>query len=135
GHCFFFCGSITPSPSVRAAARTCPAPPGRAARCGPAPFLNRESSLTCPYCETRHVSKTILQQNIPTPGSPRRKMSPLLPRPLPLAGLAWLTGFRRVPDNAVVTKHRFGRFVGAVGPGWHWPIPGLDQLGEPVCLI
>lgn len=62
-------------------------------------------------------------------------MSPLLPRPLPLAGLAWLTGFRRVPDNAVVTKHRFGRFVGALGPGWHWTLPGLDSLGQPVCLI
>ncbi|KAA2284690.1 hypothetical protein [Arenimonas fontis] len=62
-------------------------------------------------------------------------MSPLLPRPLPLAGLAWLTGFRRVPENTVVTKHRFGRFVAALGPGWHWTVPGLDQLGSPVCLI
>ena len=62
-------------------------------------------------------------------------MSPLLPRPLPLAGLAWLTGLRRVPDNTVVTKHRFGRFVGALGPGWHWTWPGLDTLGSPVCLI
>lgn len=62
-------------------------------------------------------------------------MSPLLPLPLPLASLAWLTGFRRVPDNCVVTVHRFGRFVRALGPGWRWTLPGLDQLGHPVCLI
>ncbi|HEX5693640.1 MAG TPA: hypothetical protein VFY00_03355 [Arenimonas sp.] len=62
-------------------------------------------------------------------------MSPLLPLPLPLASLAWLTGFRRVPDNCVVTVHRFGRFVRALGPGWRWTLPGLDQLGQPVCLI
>ena len=62
-------------------------------------------------------------------------MSPLVPLPLPLAPLAWLTGFRRVPDNSVVTVHRFGRFVGALGPGWRWTLPGLDQLGRPVCLI
>ena len=62
-------------------------------------------------------------------------MSPLLPLPMPLAPLAWLTGFRRVPDNSVVTVHRFGRFVRALGPGWRWTLPGLDQLGQPVCLI
>ncbi|KFN45875.1 hypothetical protein [Arenimonas metalli] len=62
-------------------------------------------------------------------------MSPLLPLPLPLASLAWLTGFRRVPDNCVVTVHRFGRFVRALGAGWRWTVPGLDQLGQPVCLI
>lgn len=62
-------------------------------------------------------------------------MSPLLPVPMPLAPLAWLTGFRRVPDNSVVTVHRFGRFVRALGPGWRWTLPGLDQLGQPVCLI
>ncbi|MDY0022940.1 hypothetical protein [Arenimonas caeni] len=62
-------------------------------------------------------------------------MSPLLPVPLPLAPLAWLTGLRRVPDNSVVTVHRFGRFVRALGPGWRWTLPGLDQLGQPVCLI
>ncbi|KFL36291.1 hypothetical protein [Arenimonas donghaensis] len=62
-------------------------------------------------------------------------MSPLLPLPLPLAPLAWLTGFRRVPDNSVVTVHRFGRFVRALGPGWRWTLPGLDHLGQPVCLI
>lgn len=62
-------------------------------------------------------------------------MSPLLPLPLPLASLAWLTGFRRVPDNCVVTVHRFGRFVRALGAGWRWTLPGLDQLGQPVCLI
>lgn len=62
-------------------------------------------------------------------------MSPLLPLPLPLAPLAWLTGLRRVPDNSVVTVHRFGRFVRALGPGWRWTLPGLDQLGQPVCLI
>ncbi|WP_374601960.1 hypothetical protein [Arenimonas sp.] len=54
---------------------------------------------------------------------------------MPLAPLAWLTGFRRVPDNSVVTVHRFGRFVRALGPGWRWTLPGLDQLGQPVCLI
>ena len=62
-------------------------------------------------------------------------MSPLLPLPLPLASLAWLTGFRRVPDNCVVTVHRFGRFVRALGAGWRWTMPGVDQLGQPVCLI
>ena len=62
-------------------------------------------------------------------------MSPLLPLPMPFAPLAWLTGFRRVPDNSVVTVHRFGRFVRALGPGWRWTLPGLDQLGQPVCLI
>lgn len=62
-------------------------------------------------------------------------MSPLLPLPMPLAPLAWLTGLRRVPDNSVVTVHRFGRFVRALGPGWRWTLPGLDQLGQPVCLI
>ena len=62
-------------------------------------------------------------------------MSPLLPLPMPLAPLAWLTGLRRVPDNSVVTVHRFGRFVRALGPGWRWTLPGLDQLGRPVCLI
>lgn len=62
-------------------------------------------------------------------------MSPLLPLPLPLAPIAWLTGFRRIPDNCVVTVHRFGRFVRALGPGWRWTVPGLDRLGEPVCLI
>lgn len=62
-------------------------------------------------------------------------LNPLLPLPLPLASLAWLTGFRRVPDNCVVTVHRFGRFVRALGAGWRWTLPGLDQLGQPVCLI
>jgi regulator of protease activity HflC (stomatin/prohibitin superfamily) len=54
---------------------------------------------------------------------------------MPLAPLAWITGFRRVPDNSVVTVHRFGRFIRALGPGWRWTLPGLDQLGQPVCLI
>ena len=62
-------------------------------------------------------------------------MNPLLPLPLPLASLAWVTGFRRIPDNCVVTVHRFGRFVHALGPGWRWTVPGLDRLGQPVCLI
>lgn len=62
-------------------------------------------------------------------------LNPLLPLPVPLASLAWLTGFRRVPDNCVVTVHRFGRFVRALGAGWRWTVPGLDQLGQPVCLI
>jgi regulator of protease activity HflC (stomatin/prohibitin superfamily) len=35
----------------------------------------------------------------------------------------------------VVTVHRFGRFVRALGAGWRWTVPGLDQLGQPVCLI
>lgn len=59
----------------------------------------------------------------------------LLPLPMPLAGLAWVTGFRRVPDNCVVTVHRFGRFVRALRAGWRWTLPGLDHLGQPVCLI
>ena len=62
-------------------------------------------------------------------------LNPLLPLPLPLASLAWLTGFRRVPDNCVVTVHRFGRFVRALGAGWRWTVPGVDQLGQPICLI
>jgi len=62
-------------------------------------------------------------------------MSPLLPLPLPLASLAWLTGFRRIPDNCVVTVHRSGRFVRALAAGWRWTMPGVDQLGQPVCLI
>ncbi|MBW8367052.1 MAG: hypothetical protein K0M70_04250 [Arenimonas sp.] len=62
-------------------------------------------------------------------------LNPFLPLPLPLAGLAWLTGMRRVPDNSVVTVHRFGRFVRALGAGWRWTVPGLDRLGQPVCLI
>lgn len=61
--------------------------------------------------------------------------NPLIPLPLPLSSLAWLTGFRRVPDNCVVTVHRFGRFVRALGAGWRWTLPGLDKLGTPVCLI
>lgn len=61
--------------------------------------------------------------------------NPLIPLPLPLSSLAWLTGFRRVPDNCVVTVHRFGRFVGTLGAGWRWTMPGLDKLGAPVCLI
>jgi len=61
--------------------------------------------------------------------------NPLIPLPLPLSSLAWLTGFRRVPDNCVVTVHRFGRFVRAMGAGWRWTVPGLDKLGTPVCLI
>ena len=61
--------------------------------------------------------------------------NPLIPLPLPLSSLAWLTGFRRVPDNCVVTVHRFGRFVRALGAGWRWTVPGLDKLGTPVCLI
>jgi regulator of protease activity HflC (stomatin/prohibitin superfamily) len=62
-------------------------------------------------------------------------LNPPLALPLPLASLARLTGFRRVPDNCVVTVHRFGRFVRALGAGWRWTVPGLDQLGQPVCLI
>ena len=62
-------------------------------------------------------------------------LNALLPLPRPLAPLARLTGFRRVPDNCVVTVHRFGRFVRALGAGWRWTVPGLDQVGQPVCLI
>ena len=56
-------------------------------------------------------------------------LNTLLPLPLPLASLAWLTGFRRVPDNCVVTVHRFGRFVRALGAGWRaviWPFDDRD---------
>ncbi len=64
------------------------------------------------------------------------KMSENLRRlPTPLAALAWLTGVRRVADNNGVTVRRFGRFVRSLGPGWHWTLPGVDQLGEPVSLI
>jgi regulator of protease activity HflC (stomatin/prohibitin superfamily) len=61
--------------------------------------------------------------------------NPLIPLPQPLSGLALLSGFRRVPDNCVVTVHRFGRYVGALGAGWRWTVPGVDHLGTPVCLI
>ena len=62
-------------------------------------------------------------------------LNPLLPLPQPLASLARLTGLRRVPDNCVVTVHRFGRFVRTLGAGWRWTVPGLEQVGQPVCLI
>lgn len=61
--------------------------------------------------------------------------NPLLPLPAPLATLARLTGVCRVPDNCVVTVHRSGRFIRALGAGWHWTLPGMDHLGQPVCLI
>lgn len=63
------------------------------------------------------------------------KLSSHSPLPAALAALARATGICRVPDNCVVTVHRSGRFVRALGAGWHWTLPGLDQLGQPVCLI
>lgn len=62
-------------------------------------------------------------------------LNSLRPFPAPLAALALATGICRVPDNCVVTVHRSGRFIRALGAGWHWTLPGLDQLGQPVCLI
>lgn len=52
-----------------------------------------------------------------------------------LAALARAIGLCRVPDHCVVTVHRSGRFIRALGAGWHWTLPGLDHLGQPVCLI
>lgn len=55
--------------------------------------------------------------------------------PVALAALARTIGLCRVPDHCVVTVHRSGRFIRALGAGWHWTLPGLDHLGQPVCLI
>ncbi len=55
--------------------------------------------------------------------------------PSPLAALGRVTGLHRVGDNSGVTVHRFGRYVRTLGPGWHWTLPGVDQLGRPVNLI
>jgi regulator of protease activity HflC (stomatin/prohibitin superfamily) len=55
--------------------------------------------------------------------------------PSPLDALAGVTGLRRVGDDCGVTVHRFGRYVRTLGPGWHWTLPGADQLGHPVRLI
>lgn len=62
-------------------------------------------------------------------------LNTLPPLPGPLAALVRATGICRVPDNCVVTVTRSGRFIRALGAGWHWTLPGLDQLGQPVCLI
>jgi regulator of protease activity HflC (stomatin/prohibitin superfamily) len=59
--------------------------------------------------------------------------SPALPSPLQT--FARLTGLQRVDDHTGVTVHRFGRYVRTLGPGWHWTMPGIDQLGRPVSLI
>lgn len=53
----------------------------------------------------------------------------------PLSTLSWLTGLRRVADNTAVTVRRLGRYHRALGPGWHWTVPALEQVGEPVSLI
>ncbi|MFY2763840.1 hypothetical protein [Arenimonas sp. MALMAid1274] len=58
-----------------------------------------------------------------------------LPLPAPLAVLARAAGICRVPDNCVVTVNRSGRYIRALGAGWHWTLPVLDRLGQPVCLI
>jgi hypothetical protein len=64
------------------------------------------------------------------------KIAALLPDPTnPLSTLSWLTGLRRVADNTAVTVHRLGRFNRSLGPGWHWTLPALEQVGEPVSLI
>ena len=57
------------------------------------------------------------------------------PLSVALATLARAIGLCRVPDHCVVTVHRSGRFIRALGAGWRWTLPGLDQLGQPVCLI
>ena len=51
---------------------------------------------------------------------------------LPLAFLA--AGLRRVPAQRVLSVRRLGR-VRAMGPGWHWVVPGLDRVGPGVDLI
>jgi hypothetical protein len=64
------------------------------------------------------------------------KISALLPDPTkPLATLSWLTGLRRVAANTAVAVRRLGHFHRSLGPGWHWTVPALEQVGEPVSLI
>lgn len=61
---------------------------------------------------------------------------PLLPvLLLALAILLVLAGLRRVPEDQVVTLHRFGRYVGTLTPGLHWVVPGLDRIACHVPLI
>lgn len=55
--------------------------------------------------------------------------------PSPVQTISRLTGLQRVDENTGVTVHRFGRYVRTLGPGWHWTMPGIDQLGRPVSLI
>ncbi|KFN50571.1 hypothetical protein [Arenimonas composti] len=52
----------------------------------------------------------------------------------PLSTLSWLTGLRRVADNTAVSVRRLGRFHRALGPGWHWTLPAVEQVGAPVAL-
>ena len=63
-----------------------------------------------------------------------KMMSLLDSLPSPRDTLARLTGLTRVDDDCGVTVHRFGRFNRAIGPGWHWTLPGIERLGRPVRL-
>lgn len=63
-------------------------------------------------------------------------MTPMIPILLfVLATLVALAGLRRVPEDQVVTVHRFGRYVGTLMPGLHWVVPGLDRIACHVPLI
>ena len=54
--------------------------------------------------------------------------------PSPRTTLSRITGLTRVADDCGVTVHRFGRYHRALGPGWHWTVPGIERLGRPVRL-
>jgi len=52
-----------------------------------------------------------------------------------LLALAFVAaGVRRVPAQRVLSVRRQGK-VRAMGPGWHWIVPGLDHVGQGVDLI
>ncbi len=53
---------------------------------------------------------------------------------LPLLLFA-LAGLRRVPEQNVLTVHRFGRYRRTLAPGLHWVVPGLDRIACNVPLI
>ena len=53
---------------------------------------------------------------------------------LALAAALLAAGLRRVPADAVLTVHRFGRYRRTLAPGWRWHWPLLDRLGPAVAL-
>ena len=63
-----------------------------------------------------------------------KMMSLLDSLPSPRSTLSRITGLTRVDDDCGVTVHRFGRYHRALGPGWHWTVPGIERLGRPVRL-
>ena len=53
-----------------------------------------------------------------------------------LPSLAFVAaGWRRVPPGCAATLRRGGRYRDALGPGWHWLLPGVERLGTPIPLI